>query len=76
MNWWCGDASGSVWGWWWVVPLIGIVLCILLCRLFRSSTAGSHFCCWGGAPDGRPDEVRKEIRDLKEEIRKIKESKG
>ena len=75
MNWWCGDASWPVWGWWWVVPLIGIALCIMLCRLFRSATAGSRFCCWGGTPEGRLDDVKKEIRELKEEIGKIKESK-
>jgi hypothetical protein len=75
MNWWCGDASWSVWGWWWVAPLIGIALCIMLCRLFRSSTAGSRFCCWGGTPEGRLDDVKKEIRELKEEIGKIKEGK-
>ncbi len=75
MNWWCGDASWSVWGWWWVAPLIGIAVCIMLCRLFRSSTAGSRFCCWGGTPEGRLDDVKREIREMKEEIGKIKEGK-
>ena len=71
MNW-CGDAS--LWGWWWLVPLFGIVLCIIMCRLFRSSAAGGRFCCGGGnTPDGRLDEVKKEIRELREEIGKIKE---
>jgi hypothetical protein len=46
----------------------------LMCRLFRLSAAGSRFCCWSGTPDGRLDEVKKEIRDLKEEIGKMKES--
>ncbi len=73
MNWWCGDASWA--GWWWVVPLIGIVICIMMCRLFRSSAAGGRFCCWGGASDGRLDEVRREIRELKEEVGKMKESR-
>jgi hypothetical protein len=72
MNWSCGDASWSVWGWWWVVPLIGIALCIILSRLFRSSRAGRSFCCWGGMPDDGLADVRKEIRELKEEIGKIK----
>jgi hypothetical protein len=67
MNW-CGDAS--VWSWW-LVPLIGIVFCIIMCRLFRSSMAGSRFCCGGGTPDDRLDEVKKEIGKLREEIGKI-----
>jgi phosphate/sulfate permease len=74
MNWWCGDASWSVGGWWWLVPLIGMALCITLCMLFRSSMTGRHFCCWGGVPDNRLDEVRKEIRELKEEIGKMKKT--
>lgn len=73
MNGWCGDASWSAWGWWWVAPLIGIVLCIMLCRLFRTSTAGRRFCCWGGVPDAGLAEVRRELRELKEEIGKMKE---
>jgi hypothetical protein len=70
MNW-CGDAS--VWGWWWVVPLVGIVLCIIMCRLSRSSAAGSRFCCGSGTPDGRLDQAQKEIGELRAEIGKLKE---
>ncbi len=68
--WWCGNASGA--GWWWVVLLICIAVCIIFCRFFRTRTAGGRFCCWGGASDGSLDDVRKEIRELKEEIGKIK----
>ena len=70
--WWCGNASGAGWGWWWVVPLICIAVCIIFCRFFRTRTAGGRLCCWGGASDGSLDDVRKEIRELKEEIGKIK----
>lgn len=70
MNWWCGGASWS--GWWWVVPLIGIVFCIVMCRVFRSSAAGSRFCCGGGPPAGPLDEMRKEIRELRDEIGKMR----
>ena len=56
------------------MPLIGMALCITLCVFFRSSAAGRHFCCWGGVPDDRLDEMRKEIRELKEEIGKMKKN--
>ncbi len=72
MNW-CGDAS--LWGWWWVVPLVGIVLCIVMCRFFRSSAPGGRFCCGKGTPGGRLDAVTKELAELSEEIGKIKESR-
>jgi hypothetical protein len=71
--WWCGDASWSGWGWWWVMPLIGIILCITFCMIFRTRMAGGRFCCWGGTPDGPLDDVRKEIRELKKEIGNMKE---
>ena len=72
MNW-CGDSS--VWGWWWVVPLVGIVLCIVMCRFFRSSAPGGRFSCGGGPPDGRLDEVKREIGELRAEVGRIKEGR-
>jgi hypothetical protein len=55
------------------MPLIGIILCFTFCMIFRTRMAGSRFCCWGSTPDGPLDDVRKELRDLKEEIGKMKE---
>lgn len=72
MYWWCGNASCPVLGWWWVVPIIGIALCIIMCLFFRSRFAGGRFCCWDSAHPTDLDEMKKEIRELKEEIGKIK----
>ena len=69
---WCGDASWPIWGWWWVAPIIGIALCIIMCLFFRSRFAGGRFCCWGSTHRADPEEMRKEVRELKEEIVKIK----
>ncbi len=72
MYWWYGNASCPVWGWWWVVPIIGIALCLIMFLFFRSRFAGGRFCCWGSARPTDFEEMKKEIRELKEEIGKIK----
>lgn len=69
---WCADASWPLWGCWWVVPLIGIALCIMMCLFFRSRFAGGRISCWGGARPADLEEMKKEIRELKEELGKIK----
>jgi hypothetical protein len=71
MCWWYGNAWWPVWGWWWLVPLIGIALCIIMCLFFRSRIAGGRFYCWSGASHADFEEMKKEIRELKEEIAKI-----
>ena len=75
MNWWCGDASWSVWGWWWVsaADRHGFVYYAVQCFSDRR-LAGRRFSCWGGVPDDRLDELRKEIRELKDEIGKMKKT--
>jgi len=72
MCWWYGNASWPVWAWWWVVPIIIIALCMIMCLFFRSRFAGRRFCCWGGAHPADLEEMKKEIRELKEELSKIK----
>jgi hypothetical protein len=72
MCWWYGNASWPVWAWWWVVLLVGIALCIMMCLFFRSRFDGGRFCCWGGARPADLEEMKKEIGELKEELGKIK----
>jgi len=72
MCWWYGNALWPVWGWWWVVPIIGIALCIIMCLFFRSRFAGSRFCGWASASSSDLEEMKKEIRELKEELSKLK----
>jgi hypothetical protein len=71
MCWWYGNASWPVWGWW-VAPIIGISLCMIMCLFFRSRFAGGRFCCWGSARPADLEKMKKEIRELKEELIKIK----
>ena len=73
---WCGDASWTAWGWWWVVPLVGIALCIMMCMFFKSRRGNGHFCCWGGVGSADLDEMKNEIGKMKIDIEKIKEKQG
>jgi hypothetical protein len=71
MAWCCGDGSWPAWGLWWLVPLIGIALCITMCLLFRPRIVGRRFCCWGDMSTGEIDGMKKDIQDMKDTIKKI-----
>ena len=72
MYWWYGSAPSPVWGLWWIMPIICIALCIIMCIFFRSRFAGRRFCWRGGTYHNDFVEMKKEIRELKEELKKIK----
>jgi len=69
---WYGNGSGSLWGWWWLIPLVGMILCVLLCRFFRRRSVGARFCGWGGVRRTEVEELKNEIRELREELGKMK----
>ena len=70
---WCCDGT---WGWWWLVLLIGIVLCMVMCLRMRSKMPGRRFCCRGGAGAADIDEMKNEMKELREEVGSIKKSEG
>ena len=72
---WCGG-SWPVWAWWWVVPLVGIALCITMCMFFKSRRGNRRFCCFGGVGSADLEEMEKEIGDLKADIEKMKGKQG
>jgi hypothetical protein len=45
---------------------------MIMCLFFRSRFAGGRFCCWGSAHPADLENMKKEIRELKEELSKIK----
>jgi hypothetical protein len=71
---WCWDGTWGTWGWWWLVPLIGMALCIFMCIRMRSRMPGGRFCCWGGYGSADLDDMKREIRELREEIGSGKKS--
>ncbi len=68
-----GGATGTLWGWWWMIPLMGFILCFSMCFFFRRKATGRRWCFGGGIRFPDFESVKKEIRELREEIDKIKE---
>lgn len=75
--WWGGSGCGPMNGWW-IMPIFG-VLCLFIVLFFvsRFIGAGGGFC--GRAPaerDSGMEELRKEIRALRDEVKDLKEKTG
>ena len=82
---WFGEASSPGWSWWWVLPLIGMAVCIAMCMFSRSPAGGRRWgCCghwdrrgWqGDTPDNDLRALQNEVRELRDELQKIKTTRG
>ncbi len=69
-----GPWGMSMWGFWWIFPLIGMAVCALFLIMMVRALAGGHgFTCMGShAGQARDDDLRREIRELREEIKQLK----
>lgn len=71
-GWW----GPPMWGFWWIFPLIGltIALVFVITMMRAMSGRGGGFACVGGhghrADD--TDDLRREIRELREEIKQLR----
>ena len=70
-GWW----GAPMWGFWWIFPLIGFTICLVfVIVMVRAMSGGRGFMCMGGHERG-PDEtaeLRREVRELREEISRLK----
>jgi len=67
---WFAEAWTTWTAWWWVIPLLCMALCIVMCFLFRSGRigdAGRWSCCMGHRKADL-EEIRKEIAGLRQTI--------
>lgn len=71
---WCGSWGAPLGGWWWVMPLVGLVfmgLMFALCfRGFRGSR-GFRSMCGRDRTTDELTEVRRELASLREEMRSL-----
>jgi hypothetical protein len=71
--------AGSMWGFWWILPVIGLAISLgFLILAFGFIRAGRGFMCMGGHRSMASDEVaemRREIHALLEEVNRLKASR-
>ncbi len=71
--WWYGPGWGYMYGWWFM-PLFGIVCMVIFFYVISRIFGGSGFCkkppC--GNDQERIDELKREILELREEIKGLK----
>jgi uncharacterized membrane protein len=78
MWWGPGAWTGPMWGFWWIFPVIGMLI-FIVCVGFvvRMITTGGHFMC--AAPHRQDNEetarLRREVDDLREQIRKLADAR-
>lgn len=70
---WSGDTSCFTGGWWWIIPMAVMALCMLLCFFRKSGFAGRRFRFPGSTRQDDGEEMKKEVKSLKEEINKLKQ---
>jgi uncharacterized membrane protein len=74
-----GPWAGPMWGFWWIFPLMGFLLCLAFAvMVFRFIATGRGFVCIGGHQRSEENEstaLRREIQALREEIAELKASR-
>jgi hypothetical protein len=72
---WAWNGVQPAGGFWWIFPLLGLVVMVLMafaCLCMMGGTSG--FGCRGGRgghSDGETEDLRREVQELKGEIRKL-----
>lgn len=68
-----GPWMGPMWGFWWIFPVIGLLICFLVVVVvLRTIASGGRFICMG--PHHRDsdeiDRLRRELDELREQVKK------
>jgi hypothetical protein len=72
-----GPWGASMWSFWWIFPLIGMAICVLfLVTMVRAATGGHGFMCMGHGHARDEDDLRREIRELREDVKQLKATRS
>ena len=73
-----GPWGAPMWGFWWIFPIVGLTVCVVfVIAMVRAMSGGRGFVCMGDhrRHAGDDDDLRREIRELREEIKQLKGSR-
>lgn len=69
-----GSWGMPMWGFGWLIPLIGFAFCLAFVVVMMRAMGGGRFMCMGGHERGGDDvaDLRREVRELREEVSRLK----
>ena len=68
-----GPWMGPMWGFWWIFPVIGLLICFLVVVVvLRTIASGGHFMCMEThhRDSDEIDRLRRELEELREQVKK------
>lgn len=78
MMWGPGPWGAPMWGFGWIFPLLGLLciafMMVFFVRMMRGGMGGAWMCGHGGHHPSETDDLRREVRELREEVKQLKTS--
>jgi uncharacterized membrane protein len=70
---WPGPWMGPMWGFWWVFPVIGLLICLFFVMAMIRMMSGGRLMCMGPHLHGSDEiaRLRREVEDLREQVKKL-----
>lgn len=67
-----GPWMGPMWGFWWVFPIIGLIVCLFFIVAMIRMMSGGRLMCMGPHPHNGEEvaRLRREVEDLREQLKK------
>jgi len=68
-----GPWMGPMWGFWWIFPVFGLLICLFfVIAMVRMTSGGGRFMCMGPHHDDRGEtaQLRREVEELREQMKK------
>jgi uncharacterized membrane protein len=68
-----GPWMGPMWGFWWIFPVIGLLICLFfMIAMVRMMSRGGRFMCMGPHHDEGEEiaRLRRDVEALREQVKK------